>query len=243
MTHVSHPTAQFEPKLIDLAALRQSSVLFSALSDEDAWELIGQARLESTPAKQAIFQVGQAGDSLHIVLQGRVKVSLLSEEGKEAILSILGTGEVFGEMSLFDGEPRSATVTTMEASRFLVLHRQTFLPFLQSRMHVMLKLIAEMSKRLRATNDLVGNLSFLNLSARLARILLNLVQQYGKVTNQGIVIGLKLSQEELGHLVGVSRESVNRQLRLWTEAGLIDYDHGTLIVRNSDALFREALTP
>jgi len=228
--------------LIDLNALRQSSVLFAALSDQDAWELIRLARQESAPAKQAVFQVGQAGVSLHIVLEGRVKVSLLSEEGKEAILSILGSGEAFGEMSLFDGEPRSATVTTMEPCRFLVLRRQDFLPFLEKRVHVMLELIAEMSRRLRATNTLVGNLSFLDLPARLARILLNLVQQYGKVTPHGIVIGLKLSQEELGHLVGVSRESVNRQVRLWAESGIIEYNHGIMIVLNSDALFREALS-
>jgi CRP-like cAMP-binding protein len=105
----------------------------------------------------------------------------------------------------------------------------------------MLELIAGMSRRLRATSTLVGNMSFLNLPARLARILLNLVQQYGKVGPQGIVIGLKLSQEELGHLVGVSRESVNRQIRVWVDAGVIEYDHGTLVVLKSDALFREAL--
>jgi len=241
-TMASDPKLPVEAKLIDLAALRQNSVLFSALSDEDAWELIGLSRQESVSARQTLFQEGQAGDSLHIVLEGRLKVSLLSEEGKEAILSILGAGEVFGEMSLFDGEPRSATVTAMEPCRFLVLRRQSVLPFLEKRVPVMLELIAEMSRRLRATNTLVGNLSFLNLSARLARILLNLIQQYGKVTAQGIVIGLKLSQEELGHLVGVSRESVNRQVRHWVEAGLIDYDRGTLVVLNSDALFRAALT-
>lgn len=235
-------TQKPDPKLVDLAALRQSSVLFSALNDEDAWELISHARQLSLGARQTVFQVGQDGDSLHMILSGRVKVSLLSEEGKEAILSILGAGEVFGEMSLFDGEPRSATVSTMEPSRFLVLSRQVFIPFLDKRIAVMHELIAEMSRRLRATNTLVGNLSFLNLSARLARILLNLVQQYGKVTPQGIVIGLKLSQEELGHLVGVSRESVNRQVRMWMESGLIEYDHGTMVVLNSDALFREALT-
>ncbi len=233
----------FEPRQIDLTALRQGSVLFATLSDADAWELIGLARQENVPARQTIFQVGQKGDSLHIDLEGRVKISLSSEEGKEAILSILSAGEVFGEMSLFDGEPRSAAVTTMEPCRFLVLRRQALLPFLEKRPQVMLELIAEMSRRLRATNTLVGNLSFLDLSTRLARILLNLVQQYGKLTDQGIVIGLKLSQEELGHLVGVSRESVNRQLRLWVEAGVIAHDHGSLIVRDSDALFREALAP
>jgi CRP-like cAMP-binding protein len=230
-----------DPKLVNLAALRQNSALFTAMNDADAWELIGQARQLSLPAKQTVVQEGEDSDSLHILLQGRVKVSLLSEEGKEAILSILSPGEVFGEMSLFDGEPRSATVTTMEASQFLVVTRKAFIPFLERRAHVMLELIAGMSRRLRATSTLVGNMSFLNLPARLARILLNLVQQYGKVGPQGIVIGLKLSQEELGHLVGVSRESVNRQIRVWVDAGVIEYDHGTLVVLKSDALFREAL--
>lgn len=236
-------TVPTEPSQISLTVLRQSSVLFAALADADANELMQQAWQESAPARQDIFQSGQAGDSLYILVAGSVKVSLLSEEGKEAILSILGVGEVFGEMSLFDGEPRSATVTTLEPCRFLVLRRSVLLPFLEKRVPVMLKLIAEMSRRLRSTNDLVGNLSFLNLSARLARILLNLVQHYGRVTAKGIVIGIRLSQEEMGNLVGVSRESINRQIRAWADAGIIEFDHGTLIVLNSDALFREALTP
>ena len=80
-----------------------------------------------------------------------------------------------------------------------------------------------------------------NLPARLARILINLGQQYGKLTAEGIAIGIKLSQEELGNLVGVSRESVNRQVRLWVESGVLDYTHGTIILKNSDALFRESL--
>jgi CRP-like cAMP-binding protein len=75
----------------------------------------------------------------------------------------------------------------------------------------------------------------------LARILINLGQQYGKVTSTGIAIGLKLSQEELGNLVGVSRESVNRQIRLWVDGSVLDYTHGTIILKNSDALFRESL--
>jgi CRP/FNR family cyclic AMP-dependent transcriptional regulator len=148
---------------------------------------------------------------------------------------------VFGEMALLDGEPRSASVTTMENCAFLVLWRRDFLPFLERNPQVALKLLAALSKRLRSTNDMVGNLSFLHLPARLARILLNLGQQYGKLTAEGIAIGLKLSQEELGNLVGVSRESVNRQVRLWVESGVLDYTHGTIILKNSDALFRESL--
>ena len=144
-------------------------------------------------------------------------------------------------MALLDGEPRSATVTTMEKCVFLVIWRRDFLPFLERNPQASLKLLAALSKRLRATNDMVGGLSFLNLPARLARILINLGQQYGKLTAEGIAIGIKLSQEELGNLVGVSRESVNRQIRLWVEMGVLDYTHGNIILKNSDVLFRESL--
>lgn len=231
----------FPPTPMDIAGLRKRSVIFEALSDEEATSIMQMARMVNHPARHTIFQEGEPGDHLLVVMHGRVKVSLISPEGKEAILSILEPGDVFGEMALLDGEPRSASVTTMEKCSFLVIWRQDFLPFLERNPQVSLKLLAALSKRLRATNDMVGSLSFLNLPARLARILINLGQQYGKLTGEGIAIGIKLSQEELGNLVGVSRESVNRQIRLWVESGVLDYTHGTLILKNSDILFRESL--
>lgn len=230
-----HPTA------MDIAGLRKRSVIFEALSDEEAASLMQMARKINHPARHTVFQEGEPGDHLLVVLEGRVKVSLISPDGKEAILSILEAGDVFGEMALLDGEPRSATVTTMDKCVFLVIWRRDFLPFLERNPQASLKLLAALSKRLRATNDMVGGLSFLNLPARLARILINLGQQYGKLTAEGIAIGIKLSQEELGNLVGVSRESVNRQIRLWVETGVLDYTHGTIVLKNSDVLFRESL--
>jgi CRP/FNR family cyclic AMP-dependent transcriptional regulator len=228
--------------VVDINVLRKRSVLFSVLNDDDANAIIQLGCVANHPAKHIIFQVGEAGDHLLILLEGRVKVSLTSADGKEAILSILEPGDVMGEMALIDGDARSATVSTMDACSFLVLWRRDFILFLERNPHVALKLLAGLSQRLRATNDMVGNLSFLNLPARLARILLNLGQQYGKVTEAGVAIGLKLSQEELGNLVGVSRESVNRQIRIWVDSGLIDYTHGTIVLKNPDAMFRESLS-
>jgi CRP/FNR family cyclic AMP-dependent transcriptional regulator len=178
-----HPTA------MDIAGLRKRSVIFAALSDEEAASLMQMARKINHPARHVVFQEGEPGDHLLVVMQGRVKVSLISPDGKEAILSILEPGDVFGEMALLDGEPRSASVTTMENCVFLVLWRRDFLPFLERNPQVALKLLAALSKRLRSTNDMVGNLSFLHLPARLARILINLGQQYGKLTAEGIAIG------------------------------------------------------
>ncbi len=226
---------------ITAEALKQHSALFSALDDADIDATLELAHSESHPAKFVVFREGEQGDRLLLLVEGRVKVSLTSAEGKEAILSIVEPGQLIGEMSLLDGNARSATVTTMEPCRFLAIWRADFQTFLRQRPHVALALLQALSMRLRATNDMVGNLSFLNLPARLARILLNLGQTYGKQTGEGVVIGLKLSQEELGHLVGVSRETVNRQVRLWVDSGIVEVDHGTLILKDSDALFREAL--
>lgn len=236
------PTLGTLPTTMDIAGLRKHSVIFEALSDEEAANLMQLARMVNQPARHTVFQEGEPGDHLLVVMHGRVKVSLVSPEGKEAILSILEAGDVFGEMALLDGGARSATVTTMEKCSFLVIWRKDFLPFLERNPQVTFKLLAALSKRLRATNDMVGGLSFLNLPARLARILINLGQQYGKLSGYGIVIGIKLSQEELGNLVGVSRESVNRQIRVWVETGVLDYTHGTIVLKNSDLLFRESLS-
>lgn len=227
---------------MDIAELRKRSVIFATLNDQEADELMRLACVVRHPARHTVFQVGEVGDHLLILLHGRVKVSLVSPDGKEITLSILEPGDIFGEMALLDGEPRSASVSTMEDCAFLVLWRRDFLPFLERYPSVALKLLAALSRKLRATNDLVGNMSFLDLSARLARILLNLVQQYGKISADGIIIGLKLSQEELGNMAGVSRESINRQIRAWVEADVIGFSHGTILVKDSDSLFREALS-
>lgn len=226
----------------DFAALRERSLIFSALSDAELDRVMRLARTTHHGARHVVFREGEPGDHLLVLLRGRVKVSLVSADGKEVILSLLEPGDVFGEMALLDGEVRSASVTTMEDSTFLTVGRGDFLAFLEHTPSVALKLLAALSRRLRATNELVGSLSFLGLAARLARVLLNLMQQYGRIGERGIVISLRLSQEELGNLAGVSRESINRQLRAWVDAGYIDISHGNIVVKQADAIFREALS-
>jgi CRP-like cAMP-binding protein len=221
--------------------LRQRSVVFAAMREEEVAELLRYARYTEVPARQVLFHAGEAGDSLYVLLAGKVKISLLSAEGKEAILSLLGDGDVFGEMSLLDGLPRSATVTTLEDCRLMMIGRQDFVQFLRRHADVALDLLAALSQRLRATNSLVENLSFHPLPSRLARLLMDLGQRHGKVQSGGVEIGLRLSQEELGNLVGASRESVNKQMRTWAEAGLLEYRQGTIVIKKLDALFISAM--
>lgn len=221
---------------VDLPTLRHRSMIFSALSEQVCLELLQLARVVVVPARKAVCQAGEPGDALYVVLHGRAKVSLVSEEGKEIILSFLDAGQVFGEMSLLDGQPRSATVTTMEESRLLILWRKDVLPYLEAHPAIAIKLLAALSQKLRKTNGLIEDLHFLNLPARLARVLISLADQYGVDTPEGREIRLKLSQEEMGNLVGSSRESINKQLRAWTDQGLLDTQQGVLLVKRLDAL-------
>lgn len=226
---------------LDLASLRQRSVIFTAMSDDEVADLFRLARVIEVPARHILFHAGDAGDSLYVLLAGKVKISLLSVEGKEAILSLMGPGDVFGEMSLLDGLPRSATVTSLEDCRLMVIGRQDFVQFLKRHADVALNLLAALSQRLRTTNNLVENLSFYHLPSRLARLLMDLGQRHGQVVASGVEIGLRLSQEELGNLVGASRESVNKQLRAWAESGLLEYKQGTIVIKKLDAIFMHAM--
>ena len=227
--------------LCDLTSLRRRSVVFAAMSEDEIAELLRHAHVVEVPARHILFHAGEPGDSLYVLLAGKVKISLLSAEGKEAILSLMAAGDVFGEMSLLDGLPRSATVTSLEDCRLMVIGRQDFVQFLKRHADVALNLLAALSQRLRTTNNLVENLSFHHLPSRLARLLLDLGQRHGKVESGGVAIGLRLSQEELGNLVGASRESVNKQLRAWAESGLLEYQQGTIVIKKVDALFMHAM--
>lgn len=237
----AHPRLSDAASCCDLASLRQRSVVFAAMREDEIAELLRHARIIEVPSRHILFHAGQPGDSLYVLLSGKVKISLLSAEGKEAILSLMGSGDVFGEMSLLDGLPRSATVTTLEDCRLMVIGRQEFVQFLKRYADVALNLLAALSQRLRTTNNLVENLSFHHLPSRLARLLMDLGQRHGKAGAGGVEIGLRLSQEELGNLVGASRESVNKQLRAWAESGLLEYQQGTIVIKKVDALFMHAM--
>lgn len=226
---------------VDRDSIRKSGMLFTALSDDELDGILALAKFVNFPARKMIIQEGEPGDFMLVILDGRAKVSLISIDGKEAILSLLGNGEAVGEMSLLDGDRRSANVTALQACRCLVISRLDFLPFLERHPRVALKMLEALSRKIRATNELVGSLSFKNLPGRLARILINLSERYGQANAQGMRINFRLSQEDLGNLAGVSRESVNRQLHAWEDEGILQLEHGAVTILKQDVLIREAL--
>lgn len=220
--------------------LLSKSLVFRELLPEQADRLVKFAKTKRVEARETVFCKADAGQQMFAIISGRVKMSTLSEDGKEMVFGILGPGEIFGEISLLDGKERTATITAIEPSELLVIERRDFIPFLEKYPEVAIRLLAVLALRLRMTDELFEDTLFRNLPSRLAKKLLTLAKHYGRETGSGTEIGLKLSQTEIGSLVGTSRESVNKQMRSWEHDGLIVCKKGYITIRRPREL--EALS-
>jgi CRP-like cAMP-binding protein len=185
-----------------------------------------------------IFQRGDNGSSLMAVLRGRVRISSISGDGKEVTLNVINPGEIFGEIALLDGEPRSADATAIEDTTLLVVERRNFLPFCRQNEDLFPRLLAVLCRRLRRTSMALEEIALFDLPVRLARVLLKLAEDYGRPNSAGTRIDLKLSQRDLSNLVASSRESVNKQLRTWRENGAVDLEDGFIVLRRPADLQR-----
>jgi len=223
--------------IVNVEGLRDSSLLLSGLDIEDLRALLALASQRSCKARKVVCQKGEPGHELLIVLSGKLKVCASSAFGKEAILGLIEDGEIFGEMALIDGQERSANVIAVEDTQLLVIHRKDFLPFIEAHPKACMGLLMAMTQRLRKMDVLIEDLRFLDLKDRLAKTLRQLAQEYGRtVVGGGVRIDFKISQEELGSLVGATRENVNKQIRAWVDEGVLETSQSTLIIRQMDRL-------
>lgn len=211
-------------------ALLAGSELFGGLPPQQRARVLERCTRLDVPARQAVFHQGEPGREMYIVVSGRLKVSVVSEEGKELSFFILKPGDNFGELALLDGERRSATITAIEPCELLVLHHRDFRDLLQQHQAIGLRLLSILAGRVRATTELYGNSVFIEIPGRLAALLLELAGEHGQQRNDGLLIDMKLSQYELGTLINASRESVNKQLKAWQGQGLVDLVDGKLLI-------------
>ena len=167
-----------------------------------------------------------------IVLRGGVKVSAISADGKEIIFDLLSEGDFFGELSLLDGKPRTATVTTLVPSVLVILERGFFMSFMEDNPTTAIRLLQILTHRLRAVDTLLEEVLFFDSETRLARRVLALIDIYGKAVESTAQIELKVSQQDIASLVGIARESVNRHLKKWERAEIISLQQGRLIIQN-----------
>jgi CRP-like cAMP-binding protein len=210
--------------------------LFSDFSAHQLETLARAARTKAIERRGELFHKGDDGGEVYVVVSGKLKVLTTSIEGDDVVFSILGPGEVFGEVALLGATPRTATVAAIEDCQLLVIDRRDFLSFLRADPEISVKLLSVLAMRLKRVSELVEDTLFLNLPLRLAKKLSSFGRIYGEKTAEGIRIDLKLSQEEWGDLVGATRESVNKQMRTWTDAGVIEVDDGYLVILNPSEL-------
>ncbi|ACK43085.1 MULTISPECIES: Crp/Fnr family transcriptional regulator [Dictyoglomus] len=206
--------------------------LFEDFSDEELEKLLVISKEKTYPKDAVIFQKGDLGNFFFLICSGRVKVIIETEEGKEGILSILYPTEFFGEMSLLDGEPRSATVVALEETRVIIIERNDFLILLYKHPELALKILKTLSLRLRKANRQIETLMFLDAPGKVARLLIDIAQERGKKINNEILIDLEFTRQELGNLIGVSRETTTRILKSFEEDGILSIERNQVIIKD-----------
>jgi len=206
-----------EPQIPTLAR----TALLRDLTDEDLGHIVELAHRRTFRRGEVVFHQGDAGDALHIVQTGRLKVIVYGESGSETVLSILGPGESFGELALIDGEPRSATVQALEPAQTVSVRRDEFLALLRTHPETNERLLVALVAKVRQLTDTVSDLAFLDLEGRLAKKLLELAALHGSETDGVTVIEVPLTQEDLAAMVGATRASVNKLLGWYEDRHLI----------------------
>ena len=217
-------------------AMLSRHFLLGQLPDSLLDDLLGHAQFRRYKRGESLFRKGDPGDALLAVILGKIRISTLSAKGQEVVLNMLGPGDVFGEIAFLDGKPRTADAAVVEDTGLLTLERKSFLPYLEENPKVAIKLLGVLCERLRWVSDSFEDIVFLELPARLAKRLLRLTENFGHQEPSGLRIDLKLSQQELGHMTGVTREAVNKVLRIWEKEGILTIERAALTIHEPESL-------
>lgn len=211
-----------------ISNLRRAS-LFAQLDESQLGELSRTMTRHSFRRGDVVFYQGDPSGKLYVVEDGWVKLTRQSEMGDELLIDVFGPGSIFGEVSIFTNEPRSGTVAALESVTMTSLSRDSFYRLVQAHPRIALGCLEILARRLRALDDLVQDMSFLDVPGRLAKRLMELAEQKGVDTPSGTLIDLRITQEELATMVGTTRESVNKTLALFRRQGILT-KHGTRMV-------------
>ena len=214
--------------------------LFSALDAEAAAALRASMTEKRVPRSGVIFSEGEPGDRMYVILDGKVKLGQTSPDGRESLLAVLGPGEVFGELSLSDPGPRTATATAVTDTVVVGLGHADLRPWLTGRPEVAEALLQALAQRLRRTNEALADLVFSDVPGRVAKQLLELADKFGQPGPDGVLVHHDLTQEELAQLVGASRETVNKALADFTQRGWIEVDQRQVLLMDMERLARRA---
>ena len=221
---------------MDRRELLRNVSLFSSLDERELDRLIQATTTRRLASKEVLFRKGDPGNQLFGVLTGSLKVTGVGTDGKDVVFRLMRPGEVVGEIALLDGEPRSATVAAVEAATLVTLHRRDFVPFLEQHPRAAIRLAAVMAERVRRLSERAEDRQTMSLPARLAKRLLALAEEHGARPVVGGPVEIRLSQQDLADLVGTTRESVNKQLRIWEDGGIVGLGRGRTVLKQPKLL-------
>ena len=220
------------------ADLLKKVPLLAGLTDEDREALAAAVSRRRYRKGDIVMQKEEPGHALFIVEKGAVRIYVPSSQGNDLILAVLGQGDFFGDLSLLDGRPRSASAAVTSDTTLLMLERSDFIALITRRPASAMAVLEAVAGRLRETDEMASDLAFLDVAGRLAKRLLDLAAQHGVQRNSGVLIDLAITQEELANMIGVTRESVNRNLSDFRTFGLISNQGRKIIVRDAEGLRR-----
>jgi CRP/FNR family cyclic AMP-dependent transcriptional regulator len=210
--------------------------LFTALDESSASSLRASMSGVKLNRGQTLFKEGDAGDRLFVVVDGKLKLGTTSKDGRFNLLSILGPGDMFGELSLFDPGPRTATATAIVDSKLLALANDQVIGWVKEHPQVSLQLLGRLAQRLRKANDVLSDLVFADVPGRVAKAIIELGERFGIYKDDGLHVNHELTQEELAQLVGASRETVNKALADFATRGWIKLEPRAVIVLDKHRL-------
>jgi len=214
--------------------------LFGSLIPEEIESLAALLRRRSIKKGDILFQKGDEGTALYAILRGCIKIIVTTPVGDKITVAILNDGDFFGEMALLDGMPRSADAVALEETQLAVLDRNDFLMFLSQHEHAVRAILRTLSIRLRKTDDLLSEICFLSLSARLAKRLLELAHGESADREDVSILTMRMTQKELSNLLGVSRESVNKELKTLRDKGIVSTARSKIVILDQERLKKRA---
>ncbi|MGR3319947.1 MAG: Crp/Fnr family transcriptional regulator [Candidatus Anammoxibacter sp.] len=215
--------------------------IFSALDEQDIAKIATVTDMKSYKKNRVIFNQGDTGNVLFILMSGLVKIFLTDKDGKENILKVIYKNDFFGEMSLLDGQFRSATIIALENSQALLIYREDLFKLIQRIPLIGYNMMVVLSRRLRAANDEIASLNFLDSHGKVARVLLAFITNRGKHKNGKVVIDLPISRQEMAEMAGVSRETFSRILNKFKVMGCLEVKGKQIIIINQETLKEKAI--
>ena len=214
---------------MDTDVLRRAP-LFASLDDEAFAALTKEITEVDLSRGATLFHEGDPGDQLYFIVSGKIKLGRTASDGRENLVAVMGPGEIFGEMALFDPSPRSTSATAVSETRLAGLKHENRRKVIQHSPEVSAQLLQALARRLRRTNENLADLVFSDVPGRVAKALLDLADRFGRPATDGILVAHELTQEELAQLVGASRETVNKALAEFVQRGWIRLEARAVVI-------------